>query len=326
MAVAVAAVAVLVATTGFIPRSTSASASTPLAFSTYAGVANLSGMATVSQLVGGTISFGSDYFDMTSWKGIQADTWLIDKMEALGKPMVWGVPMLPAKRGVSLARGATGGYDLHFRALAKNLVSAGMGNSTLRLGWEFNSPGFPWYAAGQASNFVAYWQHIVTTMRAVRGANFTFEWNPARGGQGAADRQMGNFANYYPGDSYVDIVGLDVYDSAYFSYPGATMQFQNVQALPWGLNWIAAFGVTHHKPVSLPELGMGGGPSAPGSGPITGSGQLSGGDDPVFISDALAWAKANSVASFVYWDYGSSSIENGRNPLTAAALRQALAG
>ncbi len=320
--------ALLVATTvtATVPSAAPASASTPPAFSTYAGVANLSGMATVSQLVGGTISFGSDYFDMTSWKGIQADTWLIDKMEALGKPMVWGVPMLPVRKGVSLARGATGAYDPHFRALAKNLVAAGMGSSTLRLGWEFNSPGFPWYAAGQASNFVAYWQHIVTTMRAVRGSNFTFEWNPARGGQGTADQQMGNYADYYPGDSYVDIVGLDVYDSAYFSYPGATVQFQKVQTLPWGLNWIAAFGAAHNKPVSLPELGLGGGPSAPGSGPITGSGQLSGGDDPVFIADVLAWAEATDVASFVYWDYGSSSIEHGSNPLTAAALRQVLAG
>ena len=201
-----------------------------------------------------------------------------------------------------------------------------MGSSTLRLGWEFNSPSFPWYAAGQASNFVAYWQQIVNTMRAVPGANFTFEWNPTRGGQGSADQQMGNYANYYPGDNYVDVVGLDVYDSAYFSYPGAAGEFQNVQSLPWGLNWIAAFGAAHHKPVSLPELGLGNGPSAPGSGPITGSGQLSGGDDPVFISDVFAWANANGVASVVYWDYGSSSIENGRNPLTAAAVRQGLAG
>ena len=65
---------------------------------------------------------------------------------------------------------------------------------------------------------------------------------------------------------------------------------------------------------------------APGSGPLTGSGQLSGGDDPVFISDVFAWANATGVASVVYWDYGTSSIENGQNPLTAAAVRLGLAG
>ena len=80
------------------------------------------------------------------------------------------------------------------------------------------------------------------------------------------------------------------------------------------------------KSISLAELGLGTGPSAPGSGPITGSGALSGGDDPVFISDVLSWATASNVASAVYWDYGASSIENGMNPSTAIALRQALAG
>ena len=324
--VATSVLAVLVLATAVFARSSPASAAPSWQFSTYAGVGNLAGISAVSALVKGPIGFGSDCFDMRSWKGIQADQWLIDQMAPLGKPMVWGVPMLPAKRGVSLARGAKGSYNRHFATLAANLVAAGMGNSTLRLGWEFNMPSFPWYAAGQASNFTAYWQQIVNTMRSVPGAAFKFEWNPTRGGQGAVDQAMGNYANYYPGDAYVDVVALDVYDSAYYSYPGAAQEFANVQTLPWGLDWISAFATAHRKTISLAELGLGTGTSAPGSGPVTGSGALSGGDDPVFMSDVLSWATANHVASVVYWDYGASSIEKGMNPLTATALRQALAG
>ena len=100
----------------------------------------------------------------------------------------------------------------------------------------------------------------------------------------------------------------------------------NVRTLPWGLDRISAFATAHRKPIALAELGLGTGTSAPGSGPITGSGALSGGDDPVFVSDVLSWATANGVARIVSWDYGASSIENGMNPLTAVALRLAPAG
>ena len=133
-------------------------------------------------------------------------------MAPFGKPMVWGVPMFPAGWGVSLARGAKGSYNRQFATLAANLVAAGMGNSTPRLGLEFNMPSFPWYTAGKASNSTAYWLQIVNTMRSVPGAAFTFEWNPCRGGQGAVDQTMGNYANYSPGDAYVDAVAPDVYD------------------------------------------------------------------------------------------------------------------
>ena len=79
------------------------------------------------------------------------------------------------------------------------MVSAGQGSSIIRPGWEFNGGWFPWAANGQAAAFVAYWQQIVTTMRSVPGQNFTFEWNPTAGDQG-----VGNLANYYPGNAYVD--------------------------------------------------------------------------------------------------------------------------
>ena len=50
-------------------------------------------------------------------------------------------------------------------------------------------------------------QQIVTTIRAVSGANFAFEWNPTLG-----DTGIGDLANFYPGNAYVNYIGSDVYD------------------------------------------------------------------------------------------------------------------
>ena len=46
-------------------------------------------------------------------------------------------------------------------------------------------------------------------MRSVSGANFQFIWNP----DDSADTSCsGQLEDYYPGDSYVNMVSLDVYD------------------------------------------------------------------------------------------------------------------
>ena len=107
------------------------------------------------------------------------------------------------------------------------MVAAGQGSSIVRLGWEFNGIWFPWGAAGHAGQFVAYWRQIVTTMRAVPGLDFTFEWNPSRGDLGA-----GNLAAFYPGNKYVDYVGLDVFDVEWQSYPGAKAEFAHIKRAP----------------------------------------------------------------------------------------------
>ena len=87
----------------------------------------------------------------------------------------------PHPSGVgTLALGATGAYNQYFATLGKNLVSDNEANTILRLGWEFNGNWFTWSVdnATDATNFVAYWRQIVTTMRAVPGQKFKFIWNP----------------------------------------------------------------------------------------------------------------------------------------------------
>ena len=49
--------------------------------------------------------------------------------------------------------------------------------------------------------------------------------------------------------------------------------------------------------------------------------EVSAGDDPVFIHLMAAWIRSHNVAEATFWDYGTSSVSDGQNPLTLAALQ-----
>ncbi len=270
--------------------------------------------------------FAMDFLDGTSWSTIEDPSWYLQQWAGSGYQMIWGVPMLPnsytpdsnnsdtSGSTYGLIQGASGAFNSHFATLAQALVAGGQGSSIIRLGWEFNGGWFPWAANGAASAFAGYFQQIVTTMRSVPGANFKFEWNPTIG-----DLGVGDLADYYPGDAYVDYVGLDVYDVQWADYPGAQAEFDQMETEAYGLNWLALFSALHNKPMVFPEWGLGWGTCANGA-PVTSSGAACGGDDPVFINDMAQWIDTHNVFEATFWDYGSSSVDDGSNPNTAAAL------
>ena len=113
---------------------------------------------------------------------------------------------------------ASGGADGYFKTLAQNLVSAGFGTSYIRLGWEFNASSMGWSICNQQgsgptswlNDFVPAFRNIVTSMRSVSGASFKFIWNPIDTSNSSCPGV--HLEDLYPGDSYVDVVALDVYD------------------------------------------------------------------------------------------------------------------
>ncbi len=268
--------------------------------------------------------YAEDFLDDSTWQTIENPEWFISKWKDTGYSMVWGVPMLPgspqtgtAPGDVSLASGAAGAYNQYFTNLAKALVEGGQADSTIRLGWEFNVTGawYPWVATGQPTNFIAYWRQIVTSMRSVPGADFRFDWNPNNENSASP-----NLVDYYPGDAFVDLIGLDVYDVAYTRYPGSAKEFSDLETEPFGLNWMAAFSASHGKAMTLPEWGLGWGTSHEGGVMTSYNNALSGGDDATFVNDMMSWISSHNVVEPIFWDYGQSLIGNGSNPKTEAAL------
>ncbi len=132
---------------------------------------------------------------------------------------------------------------------------------------------------------------------------------------------MGNLATYYPGDAYVDYVGLDVYDVEWQTYPGEPSEFQQMVTQTYGLNWLASFSAQHNKPMVFPEWGLGWGTCSAAGQAVTGSSQVCGGDNATFINDMSQWFSTHNVFEATFWDYGSSSVDQGSNPDAAAALK-----
>jgi GH25 family lysozyme M1 (1,4-beta-N-acetylmuramidase) len=159
---------------------------------------------------------------------------------------------------------AAGGYDQYATALAQNLVSYGAGGIVIRLGVEANGN---WEAdyVGTTTQEMSAWAQCfdneVTAMRAVPGAHFLFVWNP---NVCTADLPLGA---WYPGDSYVDIIGIDAYDqdcstlktvsqegwAAYAADSSANNP--NDPNFP-SLDNIEAFAAAHGKPLAFPEWGL----------------------------------------------------------------------
>jgi hypothetical protein len=299
-----------------------------------------------------SVKYAQDFVDATDWSHI-SDPWQLSNWEKSPFTMVWGVPMLPcgspatqcATNVADFNLVASGGADGYYKTLAKNLVSAGFGSSYVRLGWEFNATFMGWSICNQegsgltswASDFVPAFRNIVTSMRSVSGANFKFIWNPLESSNVSCAGV--NMEDFYPGDSYVDAVALDVYDGI-----GQTVSdtarwadlLNGVNGGHWtsvapnaingqkfegyGLDWLAAFGKEHDKQISVPEWGL----------DATGGTDAGGGDDAYFVTQMAKWVKANATGPAIFWNYSDGNLpldipkeSTGKTPAATAAFKSA---
>ena len=251
--------------------------------------------------------------EFISWDVLsKGKTWGVRCWQKSGrKDVVYSLPMLPGNKSATLADGAAGKFDEMFKTYAEKLVQHGFGESIIRIGWEFNADWYPWAAKQDPQAWVAYWRRIVTAMRSVPGAKFKFDWCAA-GGWSAFRAET-----VYPGDEFVDIIGLDFYNNLGEKRPVSPQErWERRKKAPHGLEWHRTFAVAHGKPMSYPEWGTGKGRNANG-----------GDDDPYFIEQMAAWIAANDVAYHNYWEFAApiydSKLSDGRRPGAAAAYVKA---
>ncbi|MGW3283652.1 glycoside hydrolase family 26 protein [Streptomyces sp. NPDC001002] len=216
---------------------------------------------------------GREYLPGDRWKGIEGSdgqlspwgTWRRARPDRL---FVLNVPMLPRNEShlpdrtvrTELRRGAQGRYDAHFRALAERLVRLGLSDTVLVVGWEMNGITYTHRCGPDPAAWRTYWRRIVRAMRAVPGQHFRFDFAPNRG------RDAIPWPRCYPGDPYVDIIGMDTYDSPH------GMPFRTQLREPYGLAAQLRFARTHGKPVSYPEWGL-----------------YKNGDNSAYMKGMLAW-------------------------------------
>lgn len=228
--------------------------------------------------------------------------------------VVASVPFWPENddNPVNLAHCAAGYYVEQWKRFGASLVQAGRADSIVRIAWEANGTWFQWRASDPAT-----WRRAFqVTADAVRAGNpaARIEWSVNNHySQLPADTH--DAFDLYPGDAYVDIVGMSAYDH----YPPSPneadwdAQFNG----DGGLAALIRFAAAHGKQFSVSEWGVAQ-ESAGG-----------GGDNTFYLQkmfDVFSFFRA-SLAYEAYFDSAdpanilSSLVTPGLNPRCAALYR-----
>ncbi len=250
-----------------------------------------------------------DWSARSSWNDVVSPGWLYDAWKGTPYVKVLGVAPFPENVGASLATCRTGAYNGYWKQFATNIKAAGLDDETIvRLGWEFNGNWYKWSAHNPA-DFAECWRQVVTSAESVAPA-LRWDWNVNRGpGQSVSDPRLA-----YPGDAYVDIVGVDSYDG----WPGATSEatWQEHYAGAYGLKFWLDFAKAHGKRLSVPEWGVYPGTAWAGH---------NGGDNPFYIAKMNEFFRTNAahIAYEAYFNepasYCASSLYGPtQNPRAAA--------
>jgi hypothetical protein len=200
---------------------------------------------------------------------------------------------------------AAGNFNSYATELGNNLVSAGLQNSVLRLGAEMNGPwevDFVGTTTQEQNLWASCFDNEVSALRQAAGQHFLFDWNPN------ACTEAIPYANYYPGNSYVDILGLDFYDIG-CNAPTTPLAFAQLSGEASGLTGFEAFAAAQNKPMSFPEWGL---ESAPA------------GDDPAYVNGLGSTVNNGDFAFQSYFDYvdGNTMLLDSSTPLSLAAYQK----
>ena len=284
----------------------------------YASTPTPAGMSAFAQQTRTSPTVATAYLNGSSgWSTMDGSggslNYLTSAYRGSGYTLALGVPIIPTSNGSpvgTLAQGASGAFNLYYITLAQTLVAGGEGNAYLRLGWEFDGSWMPWNATTPSaeSSYAAYFQQIVTAMRAVPGEQFRFVWNPDSG----AFTQAGySVTAAYPGNAFVDVIGLDDYDQSWATpqTPANAWTSANLPSLTAAQQFASANG----KPLAFSEWGV--------TIRTDGHGL---GDDPYFVNQMVAWMKnsANDVAYESYFDADTGGVNS---VITGGAFPSSLA-
>ena len=143
----------------------------------------------------------------------------------------WDYTAGPTQPTFALKTIAAGGHDAHIRQYAR-AAAAWNRPFYLRFAHEMNAQVYPWSASAHGNSpgdYVVAWRHVHDIFRQEGATNVRWVWSPNVAYAGTTP-----FAEVYPGDTYVDWIGLDGYNG------GA--------ALDWG-GWLSlkqVFAASYH--------------------------------------------------------------------------------
>ncbi|MFF5446873.1 glycoside hydrolase family 26 protein [Streptomyces sp. NPDC012888] len=261
----------------------------------------------LSRWLGGReIRVGHTYLPGDRWSNIAGspnflEDWAAWRRADPDRMFVLNVPMqerneerVPDHEVARLIRaGAEGRFDRHFRELAERLVSLGVPDTVIVLGWEMNGTTYTHRCAPDPRNWKKYWRRVVDEMRSVPGQRFRFDFAPNRGTDAIG------WTECYPGDDHVDIIGMDSYDQ------GPGHDFDDMVRQPYGLQHHVDFAKAHGKRTSYPEWGL-----------------FRRGDNPEYVRRMLKWIDQHKPLYHTITDYCPHGVWQCKsNPRSTAVFR-----
>lgn len=244
-----------------------------------------------------------------SWENLQ-NNWFMDDQRIPANfkgTLSIGMPLWPENGNLKDA--AEGNYNNEWEKFGKS-VAEKYPTAYMRVGWEMNIN--DWYYKATPDNAEQWKQAFIHAVNALRKASpkFRIVFNP---NIGAGQTGTEDAALFYPGDEYVDLIGIDAYDW----WPGYTndANIARHRDNKYGWNWWLNFAKSRNKKFCLPEWG------------IATANPNSGGDNPKYINFVYSWLKENKdwVQMECYFNetdkYLRSDLFTGYNPKATTAYK-----
>ena len=199
---------------------------------------------------------------------------------------------------------ASGAYDAAYTKMVNHALVGGYNKINWRLGWEFDGTWMPWSSRNDPAAFKAAYMHVRALILNLMPGS-TFELCGSNQYISNPDGSLNNvWSAAYPygsdasGRTYVDTVGLDVYD---FNFNTTAALFAaNVQK---SLTTQEAFAKAQGANVAYPEWGLGDG---------TKLGDTTKHDNPFFIQSMANWFNslpAYGPGSMSYSGYFNANVD-----------------
>jgi hypothetical protein len=232
------------------------------------------------------------YTDRSSWDSLTgASMFVFSYMTGWPGKLVISQPPFP-NDGSTLAACAAGTYDAHWKTFGSSLVSNSRVDSIVRIAWEFNGDFMYWHATNDTQQFKDCWNHVAAAIKST-DPQALLDWT-VNSKYTPTDSCNGDATNCYPGDTYVDYVGIDNYDEY---PPSTTTPFDTIATASGGVTWIYDFAMAHHKRFAVGEWGV-----------VSGAGSNGGKDNPAFVQNMFAWFQAHASTG-LYESYFSYPME-----------------
>ncbi len=181
-----------------------------------------------------------------TWANMEQQAgWASGSWRGSSRTAVYSVEMLPSD--ATITKGNAGSYDEYWRAIASR-ISQNDPDGIIRLGWEANGPWFDWAWGDNPTGYRDYFRRIVGIFRSMPNQNFQFMWDVAK-------RVPEVDVAAYPGDAYVDIVGLSFYDRSSWVKEADPVERWERMSSTYGtsLRWLDEFTAAHNKKIGFAE-------------------------------------------------------------------------